>query len=199
MAVHAPDVRAGLAPPATEAALSEAELELGVSLPAELRASFLEHDGEARDVGCIEGLHLNTLEEALVDWRAMNELLESGAFEPLPTLDPSNFEATAALMRQIEARALGKVSAAPTEQSPRHAGLRGGHWRRGWFPFASTGGGDSLCVDLDPGAGGVFGQVFFFDHEEGPSPVRAPGLRAWLQSYVDELEAGRRSVRGPAR
>ena len=54
-----------------------------------------------------------------------------------------------------------------------------------------SGGGDLICVDLDPDEGGVVGQVLEYDHELGPIAVLAPSVQAWLEHLVDKMEAGR--------
>ena len=48
-----------------------------------------------------------------------------------------------------------------------------------------------ICVDLDPGEGGVVGQVLEYDHEVGPIAILAPSVQLWLERLADEMEAGR--------
>lgn len=160
---RAPSVLAGLAGPADKLAVEQAERELGMALPDDLRASLAIHDGEARDVGLVRGMTLNGLETMMYDWRAMEKLRVSGIF--------------------------GDAGAVRTQ-----AGLRPGHWHRGWLPIASTGDGDSWSLDLDPGAGGRVGQVFYFDHELGPRAVAFPSFTAWLDALLVEMEAGKISL-----
>lgn len=74
------------------------------------------------------------------------------------------------------------------DDSPSPEGLKPGHWNRGWLPVASDGGGNSLSMDLDPAAGGVAGQIFFFDHEQGPEPIVASSFGDWLARYAADLE-----------
>ena len=159
-----PRVLRGLAPPASEEDIANAEDELGYRFPADFRASLFIHDGERKDVGSIKGLRLNSLKELLVDWRTMEELLRDGEFSQFGD------------------------EVGPT-------GLKPGHWNRGWVPVASDGGGNSYSMDLDPGGAGTAGQMFFFDHEQGPGTVEAKSLLEWLGHYADELEAGRVRVR----
>jgi cell wall assembly regulator SMI1 len=192
---RAPQIAEGLAPPAATERIAAVERELGRSLPADFRESLRIHDGEAVDVGSIAGLRLNSLDELMRDWRAMAKLHEEGAFDPFsPSNDSDDFAATLARIKDIESRVAGgaapKRPSAPSPSS-KHRGLRGGHWNRGWVPIASTGGGNSFSLDLDPAEGGCLGQVFFLDHEIGPGAVSARSFTEWLARYVDDLEQGR--------
>ena len=69
-------------------------------------------------------------------------------------------------------------------------GVRKAWWHRGWLPFASNGGGDYYCLDLDPAKGGTAGQVISFFHESGERVLMSPSLRKWLFDFANELEAG---------
>jgi cell wall assembly regulator SMI1 len=64
-------------------------------------------------------------------------------------------------------------------------------WNLRWIPFTHNGGGDHYCLDLDPPADGVVGQVIDFGHETGPIRVLAPSLREYLEWYAGALESGR--------
>jgi cell wall assembly regulator SMI1 len=64
-------------------------------------------------------------------------------------------------------------------------------WNPRWIRFTDSGAGDGLCVDLDPAAGGVVGQIIVFSHEVGPLNVIAPSFRSWLAGYAADLEAGK--------
>lgn len=64
-------------------------------------------------------------------------------------------------------------------------------WNLRWIPFSHDGGGNHCCIDLDPAANGVIGQVIDFDHDFGPRRVLAPSLRAYLEWFASELESGR--------
>jgi cell wall assembly regulator SMI1 len=50
--------------------------------------------------------------------------------------------------------------------------------------------GYNLCIDLEPGPNGTFGQVILMDRMSGPGPVVAESHAAWLTLWADELEAG---------
>jgi cell wall assembly regulator SMI1 len=63
-------------------------------------------------------------------------------------------------------------------------------WNTLWLPFAITGAGDCICVDMDPAVGGNLGQVIETNHEIGPVKVLAIGFREWLSEFAYALEAG---------
>lgn len=63
-------------------------------------------------------------------------------------------------------------------------------WCVGWVPFLQTIGDDCLCVDLVGSFGGRPGQVLEFVHDDGWRPIRHRSFDAWLQTFVEALEAG---------
>jgi cell wall assembly regulator SMI1 len=119
----APDIRKSLKKKTTEAKLTKLEKKLGVTLPADLRASLLRHDGQKDEADGLfpedyiddmagEFLLLSTA-EIESDWKMWQELTDGGEFAGNTTTP-------------------GK-------------GVLGGWWNRGWVPFATDGGGDYLC------------------------------------------------------
>lgn len=72
------------------------------------------------------------------------------------------------------------------DESALWEGLVGGAWSRGegWLPLTANGGGDHDCRDAR-------GRVFAFSHETGREGEGAPTLHAWLEQFVEELEADR--------
>lgn len=70
-------------------------------------------------------------------------------------------------------------------------GIRAAWWSRSWVLIMENGGGDYLCVDLDPAQGGNQGQIITYYHDEMfRSPV-APGLDAMLEDLAARLASGR--------
>jgi cell wall assembly regulator SMI1 len=51
--------------------------------------------------------------------------------------------------------------------------------------------GDGLMLDLDPSEGGDYGQAIHYNHEVGPTDVRAPSWSAFLARLAVDLEAGK--------
>jgi cell wall assembly regulator SMI1 len=62
-------------------------------------------------------------------------------------------------------------------------------WHAGWVPFLMTLSDDCLCVDLIGSFGGHPGQVLKFWHDDKERPIAYPSFDAWLQTFVEALEA----------
>lgn len=69
-------------------------------------------------------------------------------------------------------------------------GIRDAWWHPGWIPFASNGGGDSLCLDLAPTADGAVGQVISMNHESAERQLLAPSFAHWLAALAESIETG---------
>lgn len=67
-------------------------------------------------------------------------------------------------------------------------------WNAGWIPFAEDGGGNLLCLDMDPGPKGKKGQVVKWEIGAGPGPTEHDSFTAWLAAYRDDLLAGKFKV-----
>lgn len=90
LAANAPEIRESLNPPAASGELEDLATTIGQELPADLVASYRIHDGQADDAaggmmpfgenyGDI-GHSLASLEEVIMDYEMMTELLEGGDF-----------------------------------------------------------------------------------------------------------------------
>jgi cell wall assembly regulator SMI1 len=132
--------------PLSEEEVDDAEREIGHRFPADLRASFLRHGAES-----YPPIELLSLDSALEQWR-MLDTWTMRADEPVWANEPDH-----------------RPSFASTDDSLRS--LKGGGWRRAWFPITSAElDSDFHGADLDPAPGGVAGQVFYWSHEL-PGPV----------------------------
>jgi cell wall assembly regulator SMI1 len=160
----APELHARLAPGAAAEDLAAAQSALGWELPDDLRESYTIHDGSG--------------EASVVphDWRW-------GTGCPLLSL------ADAVRDRHMWVSWLDGGSFEGRAASPRGP-IRPVWWNRRWLPVTWDGGGDHLCIDLDPAPGGRPGQVIYFSHEEGPMVVVAESWRAYLERYAAALESG---------
>jgi cell wall assembly regulator SMI1 len=74
--------------------------------------------------------------------------------------------------------------------NPQAGTIRERWWHPAWIPFAKDSGGNLLCLDLDPGPHGTFGQVLRFERGMGPGPAGPSSFQAWLVGYRDGLEGG---------
>ncbi|KAK7049325.1 Meiotic Sister-Chromatid recombination aldehyde dehydrogenase [Paramarasmius palmivorus] len=156
--------------------LAQIEMQFGFALPAVIRESYLQVDGQEAEssAGCSEGLFfgltLLPLEEVLDEWRFWREVDE----------DPMTGANTQ--LRQ-------------SMQSIPPGWIRREYSQRGWIPLIADKAGNYVGVDLNPGESGAAGQVIVFGrdfdtkvvlyHGDGPT-----GWAKWLASFVDDLENG---------
>jgi len=63
-------------------------------------------------------------------------------------------------------------------------------WRLGWIPFCGDGGGNHLCVDLDPAEGGTVGQVIGMWHDMANRDLVATSLTDFIEIISADAEAG---------
>lgn len=159
----APDRDAALPAGASPKTLDLAEECLGFALPEEVRESYLVHDGSG---------DADIMPHTAYGLIGVPHLSLSDAIRDrqmwLGFLDEGGFR----------------------EPSPRGP-IRRDWWNPRWLPVTWDGGGDHLCIDLDPAPGGVPGQVIYFSHEEGPLEVVADGWREYLERYALDLETDR--------
>ncbi len=69
-------------------------------------------------------------------------------------------------------------------------GIRADWWNSRWIPFTHDGGGNHLCLDLEPADGGSVGQVITMWHDSENREVRFPNFTAWLGSVLSGVKAG---------
>lgn len=59
-----------------------------------------------------------------------------------------------------------------------------------WIPLAYNGGGDFICLDLDPAAGGTSGQMLSWWHVDDKRERLASDFSQWLARFAEDLEKG---------
>ena len=129
LAEHEPWVLDRLSPGAKRDQVAAAEHEMKLTLPRDLRDSYLRHDGESLEVWLFGSQSLLPLDCVLQAWRDQASLFGRGAYgEECPV-------------------ALFPAQISPALWSPR------------WVPFAYDGSGGYLHVDLAASAEGSDGQV----------------------------------------
>lgn len=69
--------------------------------------------------------------------------------------------------------------------------IRSDWWNPKWIPLTYSGSGDHHCLDLSPAAGGTTGQIIVMWHDDPRRPLIAASFREWLQTFADDLDAGR--------
>lgn len=150
---------------ATEKQIAACEQALGITFPPDLRASYLIHDGQ----------------KAGTDGLFPEGFAELDAEFALLSLDEVAKEWKT--WRQLD-----DVGEFKKRKTLSDAGVRSDWWNPKWVPFASDGGGDSLCVDLAPAKGGIAGQVIMHQHADDARPKKATSVQALFQLLVDYLE-----------
>ncbi|WP_188825493.1 SMI1/KNR4 family protein [Brucella endophytica] len=86
-----------------------------------------------------------------------------------------------------EGRNIENPDHAPIDADP---GIRPTWWWPGWIPFMENGGGDYLCIDMDPAPGGTLGQVVAYYHDETFRIRRAGNIGHLFARIADGLESG---------
>lgn len=64
-------------------------------------------------------------------------------------------------------------------------------WRLKWIPFCGDGGGNHLCIDMEPARGGTVGQVITMWHDEPTRALIAPSLTAFIAQIAADFEQGK--------
>jgi cell wall assembly regulator SMI1 len=152
-------------PPASAAEVADLERAIGRALPADLRDWFSIHAGAAFSIWSRAPSLPWTLVRAqaiAARWKEIAELHAELAAEFGPDAG--------------RARAIGPVS--PVS------------WKPAWIPLAREG-GNVLCADMQPEAGGTVGQLVVSYKDSSPRRVAAPSLTALFRDYADDLELGK--------
>lgn len=159
--------------PASDEAIATIESQIQMKLPEALKVSYQIHDGEEHNYlpGVLaDGFWLMPLEQAYEAWARLKDLAaELFGTDETPTQWKSQVEGGIIFIK-------GAVK--PLIGSPK------------WFPFADANGDIIRFLDFDPPKGGIMGQVIEIDAEACQSQVIAPSYLAYLEQYVDALEAG---------
>jgi cell wall assembly regulator SMI1/ankyrin repeat protein len=159
----APVVKQSLKGGASDERIQELEARCCVTLPEDFKASVRVHDGQ--DGGG----------EALIP-----SVFTGEGYELLPLQGiASVWDSWKSL---VDAGEFAADASTPDE------GIRSDWWHPGWIPFASNGGGDSLCIDLAPTAAGVAGQVISMNHETAQRRHLAPSFAQFLSRLAEQLE-----------
>lgn len=161
---NAPQIYAGLAPGATEAEIAETEARCGFSFPADVRQSYLRHNGQdfASPMFIPNYFWFLSLSDVVDEWESNIANLEYLKGEVPDGKDKS-------------------PSVKPLSLN------------RAWVPFAWNIGGNQICLDFDPSPIGSIGQIVEYDHEAERQRCLAPSFRVWLETIVGDLEKGRLS------
>lgn len=64
-------------------------------------------------------------------------------------------------------------------------------WNPKWIPFTHNGGGDHLCIDLDPAASGSVGQVITMWHDMAERELQASNFEEYFTAFVEGVLSGK--------
>lgn len=172
MIERAPELLAGLRPPATEEQLEAAEAELGFCLPRELRYAYLRHDGQT-SVSTPPFHPAFFISDA---WLPLSDLMR--VWRTYTEMGKDMQDEQRSLNADLPYRK-GKTLALDL-------------WYPGWLPVAEDGPMGALCVDLNPGEAGVVGQMVAGRGTGDDSDhVVTNSLNEYLTHLTDCLEEGR--------
>ncbi len=172
LAGHNPALHRSLRPPAAGADLAALEAAVGAGLPADFRDSWRVHDG----TGDVEG-NLVPARDAPGD--VYGNATMPGGYYLMPCSEiASEWQSW---------KRLADVGEFAGRESRGGRGVQRAWWHPGWVPFASNGGGDSICLDLAPGPGGTAGQVITMSHETAEREVLASSFGRWLAGVAGSV------------
>lgn len=165
---NAPQIYEGLAPGATEAEIAETESRTGFPFPADVRRSYLRHNGQML---ATKGFNMSVGGEFI-----------PGSFGLWPLAQVSD------LWEFYYCPGIDAPIADDEVTDPR---VKRVFLDRAWVGFAWDIGGNAICLDFEPRPSGRVGQVVLFDHEAAMRQWLAPSFRVWLEMIVSDLETGR--------
>lgn len=155
-----PAFRTYFAAGASEAQIAAAEAALKHKLPPDLRHLLMRHAGSVDERQVLPGWMLFSPERIVDEWRIWEELRRD-------QFVPEGYDCT--------------------PEGP----IKGGEWwRLGWIPFCGDGGGNHLCVDLDPPPKGRRGQVISMWHDDAARALIAGSLTEFIEIIATDAENG---------
>jgi cell wall assembly regulator SMI1 len=69
-------------------------------------------------------------------------------------------------------------------------GIRNDWWNTKWIPITHDGGGNHLCIDLDPARGGKPGQIITMWHDSEERELMYDNFSEWLEHILAGVESG---------
>lgn len=157
---NAPEVFSGLNPPASPDQISATEKFLGFQFPADVRASYLRHNGQnPASPTLFLGFEWLSLEGIREQWTVWKDLLDGGDFQG------------------TQSEGDGKK-------------VRNDWWNPGWIPLTFLCSGDHHCLDMVPEKDGTVGQIIEMWHDDGIRPVVAQSFKEWVKKFANDLESG---------
>ncbi len=157
-----PDFEYELNSGATDAEIATLQAALPYELPKDYIACLKIHNGEATGIGVFDSEEFLSTEDVLFQYNIWKTLLDDGTFEDED----------------------GAYTCEPD------VGTREDWWHTGLIPFTHNGGGDHLCLDLNPTQEGHYGQIVRTWHDDLPRTIVASDFATWFGDYVAAVAAG---------
>jgi cell wall assembly regulator SMI1 len=161
-----PVARLELAPAAAANSIAALEAAIGQSLPADYKRSLAVHDGQNDK----DNDGLTPIGHLLSVARSLDEWR---IWKDL--LDGGEFE---------------------NSRSKPDEGVRDDWWNPGWIPITHDGGGNHICLDLNPAPGGTRGQLITMIHDDCPRERLALSFADYFAAIADGLETGKLALDG---
>lgn len=152
-----PEIFKDLAPPATDAEITDLEDKIGVKLPDDFVACLKIHNGQfGRADGLFDESKFLSTSRIFQEWSVLKGILDTEDF----------FDSD--------------------EEAGSSDGVKIIWWSARWIPFISYGNGDNWSIDLDPAEDGTVGQVITFWHETFEREKEANSFKEWFSNFIDQ-------------
>jgi cell wall assembly regulator SMI1 len=161
MRQYAPELLKDLNPGATEADFQALETMIGVTLPEDFKDFYRVHNGQ-------------TPTSQVTLWGS-EELLSTQRIAEEWKVWKDLYDA-------------GEFKGNTSEPD---MGIRNDWWNPKWIPLTYDGAGNHDCLDLDPAADGVSGQVIRMWHDDETRELVGEQFGQWVAYYVEDLQEGR--------
>jgi cell wall assembly regulator SMI1 len=168
---HAPAVLSSLNPPATDEQLAQAEAQLGVSFPDDLKESLRVCNGQTDSFHIVPAEFDPKRGTTIATWGELLPL-ERIVYDTLAEREQN---------KNSQEWAYGLEYDGPVR--------RDGNWS--CLCIVDPGSGDRIWLDLDPADGGRVGQVLSMCHDPPRLFVIATSYREWFEQLVNRYKSGR--------
>jgi len=199
---------------ATNNDINDLEHQLNCSLPADVRASLMVHDGQERGgipTGIVFGSMLLDCEEIVQEWDNWRKVNQEFLMERAINKPPVPSKVHAGNGGSSAGGSSNHASSSRSVPSPRSS-QNGKVWRQdlqsrqdccppnavqkvyahvGWIPLVRDWGGNNLAVDLAPGPTGKWGQIILFGRDYDTKYVVAQSWSHFLGLLADDLNSGK--------
>ena len=148
----------------SDASLIEFEVKLQEKIPEDFKKFYKIHNGQDRDGEyLVDGEELLSIERILEEWNVWKGILDSNGFQENGVQYTSEPE----------------------------KGIKNDWWNNKWIPITYDGGGNHICIDLDPTEDGKRGQIIRMWHDSPERELIANSFKEWIGNYSENLNSGK--------